>query len=176
MKRLVAFLPLAALAVLAAVFAFYSLGRDPQVKPDVLVGRPLPAVALAPLGGGAPVALPAATTAGGGPAYVNMFASWCAPCAYEHPQLTELEARGARIIGVAYKDEPVKTQGFLQRLGSPFAAVLTDLDGRASIELGVTGVPETYLVAADGKILAKHSGPLTPEIVADLERRRLAGR
>jgi cytochrome c biogenesis protein CcmG/thiol:disulfide interchange protein DsbE len=73
-----------------------------------------------------------------------------------------MQAQGARIVGVAYKEEPAASKGFLVRYGNPFASVLVDRDGRASIELGVSGAPETFLVAPDGKIIAKHSGPLQP--------------
>jgi cytochrome c biogenesis protein CcmG/thiol:disulfide interchange protein DsbE len=171
MKRLIAFLPLIALLGLAVLFAGFSLRRDPNVKPDALVGHPLPAVALPGLNGEPPQPLPAAIQ---GPTYVNLFASWCGPCEYEHPQLTALSKSGVRVVGVAYKDDPAKTQAFLDRLGNPFAAVLTDREGLAGIELGVTGVPETYLVGGDGVIVAKFAGPLTPEAVADLEMKRLA--
>lgn len=171
MKRLLALVPLLVLAGLAVLFAGWSLRRDPDVKPDALVGRPLPAVALPGLDGSPPSLLPAAAR---GPAYVNLFASWCGPCEYEHPQLTALQAAGARVVGVAYKDDPARTRAFLDRLGDPFAAVLVDREGRAGVELGVTGVPETYLVDARGVIIAKHAGPLTPEIAAELEAKRAA--
>jgi cytochrome c biogenesis protein CcmG/thiol:disulfide interchange protein DsbE len=78
-----------------------------------------------------------------------------------------LQAEGVRIIGVAYKDDPGASRGFLQRLGDPFSQVLVDRSGRAGIEFGVSGVPETYLIGADGVILDKHSGPMT---AADAER------
>ena len=128
MKRLIAFLPLMGLAALAVLFAGWSLGRDPDVKPDVLVGRDIPAVALPGLDGSPPVSL---KTAVQGPTYVNLFASWCGPCEYEHPLLMQLSRDGARVVGIAYKDQPAKTQAFLDRLGNPFATVLTDQDGRA---------------------------------------------
>ena len=171
MKRLVAFAPLVILALFALLFAGWTLRRDPNVKPDALVGRPLPAIALAALDGAPPVPLSANVP---GPAYVNLFASWCGPCEYEHPQLKALQASGARVVGVAYKDDPADTRAFLERLGNPFVAVLIDRDGRAGVELGVTGVPETYLVDSAGVIVAKHAGPLTPEIAADLEAKRRA--
>jgi cytochrome c biogenesis protein CcmG/thiol:disulfide interchange protein DsbE len=102
-----------------------------------------------------------------GPRLINFFASWCAPCRVEAPQLMALKARGVTVVGVAYKDEPARTQAFLGELGDPFAVKLMDRNGRAGIEFGVTGVPETFLVGADGVILAKHSGPLTD---ADVEQ------
>ena len=173
MKRLLAFVPLLALSGLAVLFLLFTLKRDPNVKPDALVGQPLPAVALPRLDGGPPTLLPASVE---GPTYVNLFASWCTPCQVEHPLLADLESRGVRVVGVAYKDEPAKTQAFLDRLGDPFAAVLVDREGRAGVDLGITGVPETFLVGSDGVILAKHAGPLTPEIVASLEAKRTSAR
>jgi cytochrome c biogenesis protein CcmG/thiol:disulfide interchange protein DsbE len=79
-----------------------------------------------------------------------------------------LRASGVRVVGLAYKDDPAKTAAFLDRLGDPFATVLVDRDGRAGIELGVSGVPETFLVAPDGVVVAKHAGPLTPEVAGTL--------
>ncbi|WP_309644642.1 DsbE family thiol:disulfide interchange protein [Phenylobacterium sp.] len=160
MSRWLAILPLVALAALALLFGVYSLKRDPQVQPDALVGKPVPELTLPRLDDGRPA--PLRTALGEGPTLVNIFASWCAPCEIEHPVLVGLKSQGVRIVGVAYKDAPDNTKAFLGRLGDPFAERLVDRDGRAGIELGVTGVPETYLVGADGVILAKHTGPLTP--------------
>ena len=158
MKRWLAALPLLALAALAVLFAVYSLNRNPQVDPKALVGKPLPALSLPGLEDGRPVPLKTAT--GGKVALVNFYASWCAPCELEHPTLRALSAKGVRIVGIAYKDAPQNAQAFLTRLGDPFEVRLVDRDGRAGVEFGVTGVPETFLVGADGKILAKHTGPL----------------
>jgi cytochrome c biogenesis protein CcmG/thiol:disulfide interchange protein DsbE len=79
----------------------------------------------------------------------------------EHPELMRLKREGVRIVGVAYKDKAVATEGFLARLGDPFAVVLTDPQGLAGIELGISGVPETFAVNAAGVIVAKHAGPMT---------------
>ncbi len=160
MNRWLAALPLVTLAALALMFGAYSLNRDPKVVPQALVGQALPALPLPSLDDGRTQVL---TEVIQGPALVNVYASWCAPCEIEHPVLVQLKARGVRIIGVSYKDAPENSLAFLQRLGDPYAARLVDRNGRAGIELGVTGVPETYLVGADGMIVAKHSGPLTPE-------------
>lgn len=158
MKRWLAFLPLIALALLAVLFIGYSLKRNPQVQPSAMVGKPMPALSLPDLTTGRPVAMAEAAR---GPVLVNFFASWCAPCEIEHPELMRLQAGGVPIVGVAYKDAPENSAAFIGRLGDPFRVKLIDRDGRAGLEFGVTGVPETYLIGSDGMILAKHSGPLT---------------
>lgn len=165
MKRWLAFAPLLILVALAALFAGYALKRDPHVQPHALVGKPMPALTLPELDSGRPAPIRAGTE---GPILVNFFASWCLPCEVEHPQLMALKAQGVTVVGVAYKDAPANTQAFLARLGDPFAARLVDRDGRAGLEFGVTGVPETYLVGSDGVILAKHTGPLTPDAAEEL--------
>jgi cytochrome c biogenesis protein CcmG/thiol:disulfide interchange protein DsbE len=124
-----------------------------------MVGKMTPDLTLPSLDGGPPQAL--RSLPGDGPILVNFFASWCAPCEIEHPVLMGLKGEKVRIVGVAYKDDPEKTKAFLGRLGDPFATRLVDRDGRAGIEFGVTGVPETYLISKSGRILAKHTGPLT---------------
>ena len=167
MTRWIALLPLLALAALGLLFGLYALNHDPHVQPHALVGKPLPAVTLPALADGRALALRDMTAKG--PVLVNVFASWCAPCELEAPVLTTMKAQGVRLIGVAYKDAPDNTKAFLGRLGDPYAESLVDRDGRAGIELGVTGVPETYLVDAGGVIRAKHTGPLTPSDARDLE-------
>ncbi len=166
MKRLFAFAPLIVLALLAVVFGVYSLHRDPQVRPRALVGHPVPAVTLTPLDGGAPVPL------GGlkGPVLVNFYASWCAPCRLEAPVLMGLKTEGVTVIGIAYKDKTDATRAFLAELGDPYAQTLVDGDGRAGLEFGVTGVPETFLIGKDGVILDKISEPLTPASADKLAR------
>jgi cytochrome c biogenesis protein CcmG/thiol:disulfide interchange protein DsbE len=168
MSRWLAWLPLAALVALGALFGLYALHRNPQVQPQALVGKPVPALQLPTLDEGVPTGLREAATEG--PMLVNFFASWCAPCEIEHPVLMTLKGDKVRIVGVAYKDAPDNTKALLIRLGNPYSEVLVDRDGRAGVEFGVTGVPETYVVAADGKILAKHTGPLTEAEAAKLAR------
>ena len=163
MRRWIGFTPLIVLVGLGVLFAGYALKHDPHVQPHALVGRPVPAVTLPDLDTGAMVAV---RDAPAGPRLINFYASWCAPCRVEAPQLMALKARGVTVVGIAYKDEPAKTQAFLAELGDPFAARLVDRNGRAGIEFGVTGVPETFIVDATGTVIAKHTGPLTP---ADLD-------
>ncbi len=157
LKRLMPFLPLVVLLALALVFALFSLHRDPNIKPDALVGQPMPTTAVTdPLSG--PVPLNAAIK---GPVIVNVFASWCTPCRAEHPELKALQAAGIPLAGIAYKDKPADTAAFLTELGNPFGVLVFDLEGRAGIDLGISGVPETYVVDARGVIVAKHTGPIT---------------
>ena len=168
MNRWLATLPLVALMALGALFYFFALKRDPQVQPQALVGKMIPDLTLPTLADGRPVRL--REVAAQGPMLVNFFASWCAPCEVEHPVLMTLRGGKVRVVGIAYKDAPPNSQAFLTRLGDPFAQVLVDRDGRAGIEFGVTGVPETYMIDRDGVVLAKHTGPLTA-----IEAERLVG-
>lgn len=167
MNRWLALLPLVALVMLGGLFYFYALKRDPQVQPQALVGKLVPDLTLPTLAEGQPVGIRQA--AADGPMVINFFASWCAPCEIEHPILMGMKGAGVRLVGVAYKDAPSNTQAFLTRLGNPFTSALVDRDGRAGVEFGVTGVPETYVIGRDGTVLAKHTGPLT-----DAEATRLA--
>jgi cytochrome c biogenesis protein CcmG/thiol:disulfide interchange protein DsbE len=141
------------------------------VIPDALVGKPLPSHRLPPLAGGAPVDLRSTVQ---GPTLVNVFASYCGPCIEEAPALMALKAQGVRVVGVAYEDDPDRSRAFLQRFGDPFATVLVDRDGAAGLDLGVSGMPETFLVSASGQILAKHAGALQPAD-ADAMLRKAAG-
>lgn len=169
MTRWLAVLPLVVLAALAALFGVYGLHHNPHVQPHALVGKPLPDLTLPSLDDGRPVKLRELTA--DGPVVINFFASWCAPCAEEAPALTALAGQHVRIVGVAYKDAPEKTQAFLAQLGDPYLLRLVDRSGDAGIEFGVTGVPETYLVGRDGVVLDKRTGPLQAADVKDLAQR-----
>ena len=168
MKRWLAILPLAALAGLGAVFAVYGLHHNPHYIPDARVGQVMPDETLPPLDGGAPVRLRGATQ----PAtLVNFYASWCVPCIQEQPVLMLLKTEGVRIIGVAWKDDPAKTRAHLAQHGDPYAMTLVDRNGRAGVDFGVSGVPETYLIGANGVILAKVAEPLTADTAEQLLER-----
>jgi cytochrome c biogenesis protein CcmG/thiol:disulfide interchange protein DsbE len=158
-KRVLPFIPVVVILALGALFAGYGLHHDPQVIPAALVGKPLPKVALPPLTGGGP-AQPIGSAIKG-PAIVNVFASWCAPCIEEAPALMMLKTNGAPVIGVAYKDQPGDTLAFLDRRGNPFSAILVDRTGDAGVEFGISGVPETFLVDGKGMIVAKRTGALS---------------
>jgi cytochrome c biogenesis protein CcmG/thiol:disulfide interchange protein DsbE len=164
MKRIAPFIPLIALALIVAIAAALLLrgGGPAHTITAGEVGRPAPTYALARLGGGT---LLRSEDVRGRAHVINIFASWCVPCRAEHPQLMALQTRGVEIIGVAYKDPPAETTAFLDELGNPFDAVGLDPDGRFGLQLGIAGVPETFVVGADGRISAVHRGPLTPEIV-----------
>ena len=158
MRRLVALSPVLVFAALVVLFGAYALHHDPQVIPMATVGQAAPNDALPSLGGAPPAPIRSAFN---GPTLVNFFASWCVPCAEEAPTLAALKGQGVRIVGVAWKDDPAKTRAFLARYGDPYQTIFVDGDGRTGIDFGVTGVPETYLVGADGRILSKHAEPLT---------------
>lgn len=139
--------------------------RNPQEIKSVLIGRPLPLVSFARLGGGEEVL--STDLPGDKPILINFFASWCLPCRAEHDTLLALAARGdLTLVGVAYKDKPADTRRFLTELGDPFDLVLTDLEGKAAFDFGVSGAPETFLVDQAGLIRYRHWGPMVGETLA----------
>lgn len=167
MKRLWALVPIALFAAIAvaAVVSLQGGGGKKELWTEGMVGRQAPSFSLPALSGDQQTELAAFR---GKTVLVNFFASWCTPCRLEHPLLMELEAAGVPILGVAYKDKPEDATRFLNTLGDPFAAVGLDPAGRLGLDLGVVGVPETFLIGADGKVLALHRGPLTPEAITKL--------
>jgi cytochrome c biogenesis protein CcmG/thiol:disulfide interchange protein DsbE len=168
MRRLLPLIPIVLILALGTLFATYGLHHDPQVFPAALVGKPLPTIALPPIRGGQPTRIGAALK---GPGIVNVFGSWCAPCAIEAPQLMKLKANGVNLVGVSWMDEPGNTLAFLDRLGDPFSQVLVDKTGDAAVEFGISGAPETFVVDAKGMVVAKRVGPLTDADVAAMTRR-----
>ncbi|WP_186419839.1 DsbE family thiol:disulfide interchange protein [Bosea sp. CS1GBMeth4] len=170
-------IPLAVFAGLAAIFAVGLFSGDASKVPSALIGKPAPAIALTPLEGlqrdGRPVpAFGMADLASGKATIVNVFASWCAPCRVEHPFLVAMADSAAvkqgkvQLVGFNYKDEAENARRFLGALGNPYSAVGVDRAGRAAIEWGVYGVPETFLLGPDGRILDKHVGPLDGQAAA----------
>jgi cytochrome c biogenesis protein CcmG, thiol:disulfide interchange protein DsbE len=162
-RKLLFLLPAALFAVLVIAFAI-GLRHDPHLLPSALIDRPAPDFALPGLN---------ENTKGltrkdleGRVTLVNFFASWCAPCREEHPELMALgRVSGVTLDGIAYKDKPEESRRFLERLGNPFGRIGVDRNGTTAIDFGVYGVPETYVVDATGHIRYRHVGPLTAEDV-----------
>jgi cytochrome c biogenesis protein CcmG/thiol:disulfide interchange protein DsbE len=161
-RALLALLPLVVLAGLIAVFAV-SLNRDPSLVQSVLIDKPAPQFTL-PAVAGTGVEGFDTTALTGEVTVVNVFASWCVPCRDEHAVLTALKsASGVRLFGINQKDAPENAAAFLAELGNPYDAIGADANGRTSIDWGVYGVPETFIVDAKGIIRFKHVGPLSME-------------
>lgn len=173
MRRAAVFIPLAIFLALASVF-FFRIGGDHSVVPSALIGKPAPRLALPALDGANVAALdPAAFK--GNVTIVNVWASWCAPCRAEHAFLVRLaKDTRIRVTGINYKDQSANAVRFLVQLGNPFAAIGADTAGRAAIEWGVYGVPETFLVGRDGTIRYKQVGPITaenfPRLLGEIEK------
>ena len=162
MRRLIFLAPILAFVALIGVFAS-RLGHDPTVLPSVLIGKPVPAFSLPGVRPGEPP-LTSASLAQGRPRLLNVFASWCVSCRYEHPLLLELKQRGVPVDGLDWKDKPADAAAFLVVQGDPYAHVGNDESGRAGIDLGVSGAPETFVIDGSGVIRFKQVGPITPEV------------
>lgn len=137
------------------------LKLDPREVPSPLIGKSAPAFEL-------PLLEPEGQTLrpqdlAGRPVLVNFFASWCAGCQVEHPLLMEIAKQGFEIVGLDYKDEPADARRWLARHGNPYRQIAIDRVGQAGLDWGVYGVPETYVLGADGTILFKQIGPVTPQ-------------
>ena len=172
MKRLAFLIPLA-IAVALGSFLYWGLDpeRDPRSLPSVLIDRPVPDFDLPPIPETNVPGLSRDTIiAARQPMLVNVFASWCGPCRLEHPVLTRLvREEGVLLVGLNYKDAPEDARAWLEEVGNPYAQIGSDVDGRAGIEWGVFGVPETFVVDAEGTVLMRHVGPITtPEAEAAL--------
>ena len=163
MMRYVLFgLPLIALVALVAVFGL-SIERDPGLVRSVLIDKPAPTFTLPAVAG---TEVPGFDTASltGEVTVVNIFASWCIPCRDEHPLLEVLKTEsGVRLFGINQRDQADNAAKFLGELGNPYDRIGGDTDNRVSIDWGVYGVPETFVVNAEGVITYKHVGPMTPD-------------
>ena len=168
-RRLFVLLPLLVFLGLAGLFLSQLLsGRDASEIPSALIGLPAPQTSLPPLQGTSLPGLESKDFAGK-VTLVNVFASWCAPCREEHPVLLGLsQDKRFTLAALNYTDQPENARRFLGDLGNPYQAIGVDPAGRAAIDWGVYGVPETFVIGKDGKIAYKHVGPLTPDSVKAL--------
>jgi cytochrome c biogenesis protein CcmG/thiol:disulfide interchange protein DsbE len=168
-------LPLLAFGSLAAIFWFRLSDGDPSNIPSALIGHPVPLTALPPLQGllDSGTQIPGLDPAmfKGKVSVVNVWASWCVPCHDEARLLTELgKDKRLQMVGINYKDTPENARRFLGRYGNPFGIVGVDGNGRAAIEWGVYGVPETFVVGRNGTIVYKMVGPIMPDNIDSVLR------
>jgi cytochrome c biogenesis protein CcmG/thiol:disulfide interchange protein DsbE len=167
-KSLMRWMPLfvvGALGVLLAAGVWMSRDPNRNVLPSTLIGKPVPEFQL-------PVLHEAGRLAGsadlrGAPYLLNVWGSWCFACRDEHPVLTRFaETKRLRVVGLNWKDEHADALQWLEQFGNPYWLVLTDYEGRAAIDLGVTGAPETFLVDGQGVVRWKYVGPLNDQVIA----------
>jgi cytochrome c biogenesis protein CcmG/thiol:disulfide interchange protein DsbE len=173
MNRLLFIAPLVIFGVFALATGWYMLEiqKDPQRAPNVLGAgdqdKPLPEFDLPPLIDGIPGF--ATGDFGGEVAVVNVFASWCIPCRAEHPLITRMaEEKIAPVYGLNYKDKKKDAIAWLDGLGNPYTRIGHDLSGRAGIEWGVTGVPETFIIDKKARIRYKYVGPIMAETLNEV--------
>lgn len=158
-------LPPIAFAALAGMFLWGMHRSDPSQIPTAFQGKEAPPVTLQPLG--TEQAFTNKELHDGQVKLVNFWASWCAPCREEHPELMSLQAEGVPVYGVNWKDQPTKALAFLNEMGNPFTLVGQDPQNQMGLNWGVAGVPETFVVDGDGKVLLRHAGPLTDAFIED---------
>jgi len=165
MNRSVLLIGIVIAAALVAIL-FMGLGKNPAEIRSPLVGKPAPVFALREVGTNRTVDI---TQYRGKPLVVNFWATWCGPCWEEHPILVanaRMYADSASFLGVVFQDKEDKILSFLQQRGSSYPTVVDDA-GKTAIAYGVGGVPETYFIDAQGVIVAKHNGPMTPDILRE---------
>lgn len=164
LKRWLPLIIFLALGALLLVGIRLSQIRDPNAIPSPLIGKSLPAFNLPQLHN--PELRVNSSQLRGEPFLLNVWASWCPECRVEHPLIAELARSGTvRVVGFNYKDEPEDAKRWLQQFGDPYSVIAVDYSGRTGIDLGVYAAPENFLVGADGVVLFKHIGALTPEVV-----------
>jgi cytochrome c biogenesis protein CcmG/thiol:disulfide interchange protein DsbE len=159
MRRALFVLPAALFCLVIAAFVV-GLGRDPAKLPSTLIGKPLPAFSLPPVRPGD--AGLKSSDLRGAPRLLNVFASWCVSCRIEHPVLLDLAAKGVALDGLDWKDAPADGAGYLAANGSPYGRIGNDASGRVGIDLGVAGVPETFVIDRRGRVRYKQVGPIDP--------------
>lgn len=161
MKRLIAIAPLLMFGAITAALGF-SLSNDPSRLPSMLLDKKAPHFNLPPLGDG-PNWLTSEDLKGG-VSLLNVFASWCHGCQSEHQMLMRLAHNpSVRLFGVNWKDKPGAGARWLAKHGNPYQLVGEDRDARLGLDLGVTGVPETFIIDRNGRIRHRHAGPITED-------------
>lgn len=163
-KRLLPLFAFIALATLLGVGVRMNAGKDTSAIPSPLIGKPAPAFALPVLGN--PERIISNADLLGSPYLLNVWGSWCPACRDEHPLVSELARNGQiKVIGYNYKDDPLEAQRWLEQFGDPYALIIADQEGRAALDWGIYGAPETFLVDAEGIIRWKQVGPITREVL-----------
>ena len=144
-------------------FLYYGLGRDKQTLPSPLIGKSAPVFELPRLED--PSQLVSNSQYAGKPYVLNVWGTWCVGCRQEHAALLEISRRGeVPIIGLNWNDDRSQALTWLQQLGNPYALNAFDGEGRAAIDWGVYGAPETFLIDAAGKVIKKHIAPITVQV------------
>lgn len=173
-----ALIPIVLFAGIAAALGM-GLRNDPRELPSMLADRRIPDFDLPPLVTGVE-GLRSGDLAGSKVTLLNVFASWCGGCRYEHPMLMNIAKDGrVDLVGINWKDTPAEGAGWIAQYGNPYRMIGDDSSGRTGIDLGVTGVPETFVVDQQGRVRYRHAGPMTPDIwkteiepvIAEIERR-----
>ena len=160
MRRLLFLAPILVLAVVLVAF-FVGLRRDPSLLPSMMIGKAVPAFSLPPV---RPDDQGFATTdLGAQPLLINFYASWCAACRIEHPILMRLRAQGVALHGVDWKDQPAAGFKWLVDRGDPYVRVGSDVSGRTGIDMGVSAVPETFVVDKQGRVRYRHVGAISAD-------------
>ena len=169
---ILALVPPAIFVGLAALFYAGMQRDDPDALPSTFIGEPSPALTAAPLGGFD--GFDRSVLEGDGVKLVNFWASWCGPCRIEHPNLEVLAGEGVPVYGVNYKDVEANALRFLDELGNPYIAVGADDAGRIARDWGVYGVPETYVIDGQGRVVERLAGPITQRTLAERIRPAIA--
>jgi cytochrome c biogenesis protein CcmG/thiol:disulfide interchange protein DsbE len=167
-RRALYLLPLLLFALVAGYFLWgLASDRNPNLVPSALIDKPAPAFDLPPLEGLDRPGLATSDLQNGEVALVNFFASWCLPCRAEHPLLMDLAESGVRVLGIDFRDSPEDARRWLGQSGNPYERIGVDERGRTSIDFGVSGVPETFVIDREGRIRYQHIGPLMARDIED---------
>lgn len=173
MRSLYLWVPLALFAFFAGLAAYMLTQEKDQFVESTMIGQPLPAFALDPAFGGLP-GLTKADLIGDRPRLLNIWASWCLPCIAEAPQLEALKRQGVEIVGIAIRDKPENVANFLTRYGNPYTRIGSDPVSAVQLQLGSSGVPETFVIDAQGVIRHQHIGDIRegdiPKLLDELEK------